>query len=51
LYWLFEALKRDPRHAATRRRLAEFYDAKGDHEKAEAHRKFLPADEKQPKSP
>jgi predicted Zn-dependent protease len=41
LYWLQEALKRDPNHQPSHRVLAEYYESKGDKEKAAAHRSRL----------
>ncbi|MDB5312054.1 MAG: tetratricopeptide repeat protein [Gemmataceae bacterium] len=39
LYWLDQALIRDPRHEPAHRALAEYYEGKGEQEKAEKHRR------------
>ncbi len=39
LYWLYEALDRDPGHARAHRALAAYYERKGDADKANAHRR------------
>lgn len=41
LYWLNQALLRDPGHLATHKALAEHFDRKGQPEKAAAHRRRL----------
>jgi tetratricopeptide (TPR) repeat protein len=41
LFWLDEALKRDPGHEATNRALAEYYEKKGEPAKAAPHRRRL----------
>src|SRR5262249_10583981 len=41
LYWLYEALKRNPTHQATHRLLAEYFESKGEDEKAAPHRRRL----------
>lgn len=41
LFWLHQALKRDPEHQGAHRALAEYYEAKGEKEKARAHRQRL----------
>jgi tetratricopeptide (TPR) repeat protein len=41
MYWLHRALQRDPRHQPTHKVLAEFYESKGNREKAAIHRAFL----------
>ena len=46
LYWLHRALQRDPSHEPTHRILAEFYDSKGNREKAALHRKYLKSETK-----
>ncbi|MCI0457695.1 MAG: tetratricopeptide repeat protein [Gemmataceae bacterium] len=38
--WLESALQEDPRHAATHRALAEYYERNGDKERAEQHRQL-----------
>ncbi len=42
VYWLGQALERDPRQLRAHRALAEHYDKKGDRNQAEAHRRWLP---------
>jgi tetratricopeptide (TPR) repeat protein len=44
LYWLHRALERDPRHRPAHQALAEYYEGKGDLEKAAAHRRHLKPD-------
>ena len=39
LYWLDQALIRDPNHAPAHRALAEYYEKKGDSERAAVHRR------------
>jgi type IV pilus assembly protein PilF len=46
LYWLHRALQRDPLHEPTHKILAEFYDSKGNREKAASHRKYLKSESK-----
>jgi Tfp pilus assembly protein PilF len=41
LYWMDEALSRDPDHQATHRALAEYFETKGDAARAAAHRRRL----------
>jgi tetratricopeptide (TPR) repeat protein len=41
LYWLNQALERDPGHRRSHQVLAEYFERKGDHDKAAAHRRFL----------
>src|SRR5262249_49092889 len=41
LYWLHRALERDSGHPAAHRALADFYEGKGDREKAAFHRHKL----------
>jgi tetratricopeptide (TPR) repeat protein len=41
LYWLHQALNRDPRHGPTHKALADYYEKKGQPEKAAAHRRWL----------
>jgi predicted Zn-dependent protease len=43
VYWLEQALARDPAHRAAHQALAEYYDKKGDREQGAAHRRWLPA--------
>jgi predicted Zn-dependent protease len=43
LYWLHQALRRDPNHQQAHRALADHYDRAGDKEKADSHRKQLRA--------
>jgi tetratricopeptide (TPR) repeat protein len=49
LYWLHQALERDPSHQPTHRLLAEYYEKKGERDKAEAHRRRLTQAERKPK--
>jgi Tfp pilus assembly protein PilF len=46
MYWLHRALQRDPRHQPTHKVLAEFYESKGNREKAAFHRAFLTPENK-----
>jgi tetratricopeptide (TPR) repeat protein len=46
LYWLHRALQRDPSHEPTHKILAEFYEGKGNREKAAFHRKYVKSDTK-----
>jgi tetratricopeptide (TPR) repeat protein len=46
LYWLHRALQRDPSHEPTHKILAEFYESKGNREKAALHRKYLKSETK-----
>jgi tetratricopeptide (TPR) repeat protein len=46
LYWLHRALALDPGHQATHKALAEYYEGKGDTEKAASHRRRLKPDGK-----
>ena len=41
LYWMDEALARDPEHQPTRRALVEYFEKRGDPERAAVHRKHL----------
>jgi tetratricopeptide (TPR) repeat protein len=41
VYWLEQALSRDPAHQSAHQALAEYYDKKGDREQAAAHRRWL----------
>jgi tetratricopeptide (TPR) repeat protein len=41
LYWLNQALRRDPGHQATHKVLAEYYEKKGEQDKAKVHRRQL----------
>jgi tetratricopeptide (TPR) repeat protein len=41
LYWLDQALLKDPNHQPTHRVLAEYYERKGEVDKAAAHRRHL----------
>lgn len=41
LYWLHQALNRAPAHQAAHQALAEFYDAKGERDRAAVHRRRL----------
>jgi tetratricopeptide (TPR) repeat protein len=41
LYWLQQALERDPGHQPTHKLLAEYYESKGDRDKAAVHRRRL----------
>jgi tetratricopeptide (TPR) repeat protein len=41
LYWLDQALARDPGHRPTRQALADYFEKKGDREKAALHRRWL----------
>ncbi len=41
LYWLHQALKRDPDYQPAHQTLADFYDRKGEPEKAASHRSHL----------
>jgi type IV pilus assembly protein PilF len=41
LYWLEQALQRDPTHEPTHRVLADYYERHGEHEKAATHRRWL----------
>jgi type IV pilus assembly protein PilF len=41
LYWLHRALERDPQHQPTHKALAEYYQKKGEVEKAAFHRRHL----------
>jgi tetratricopeptide (TPR) repeat protein len=43
LYWLEKALQRDPNHVPSHRALADYFERKGDHEAAAAHRRWLNA--------
>lgn len=49
LYWLHQALEVDSSHVPTHRALAQYYEKKGDTERAKAHRRWLEeADRKAP---
>jgi predicted Zn-dependent protease len=41
LHWLNQALQRDPAHEPTHRVLADYYERRGEREKAAAHRRWL----------
>jgi tetratricopeptide (TPR) repeat protein len=41
VYWLQQALERDPAHRPAHLLLADYYEKKGDHAKAESHRHWL----------
>jgi predicted Zn-dependent protease len=41
VYWLEQALKRDPRYVPAHKALAEYYKTKGDRAQAAAHRRWL----------
>jgi tetratricopeptide (TPR) repeat protein len=41
LYWLGQALQRDPNHQPSHKALADYFEKKGDSEKAAAHRRRL----------
>jgi tetratricopeptide (TPR) repeat protein len=41
MYWLQRALERDPGHQPTHKLLAEYYESKGEAEKAATHRRHL----------
>jgi tetratricopeptide (TPR) repeat protein len=41
LYWLDQALQRDPAYEPAHRALADYYDARGEHDKAAPHRRRL----------
>jgi predicted Zn-dependent protease len=41
LYWMDEALARDPEHRPTHQALAEYFEKRGDTERAAVHRKHL----------
>ncbi|MBO0700592.1 MAG: hypothetical protein J2P46_19505, partial [Zavarzinella sp.] len=41
LYWMDEALSRDPDHQPTHQFLAEYFEKKGDSERAALHRRHL----------
>lgn len=41
LYWLHQALQRDPVHQSVHKALAEYYEKKGEKEQAETHRRWL----------
>lgn len=45
VYWLHQALERDPTHQPSHRALAEFFQAQGDDTQAAAHRRQLTANE------
>jgi Tfp pilus assembly protein PilF len=46
MYWLRRALALDPAHQPTHKALAEYYESKGDQEKAAYHRRQLKPDGK-----
>jgi tetratricopeptide (TPR) repeat protein len=46
LYWLHRALQHDPEHQPTHKALAEYYESKGEPEKAAVHRRHLKPDGK-----
>ncbi|MFL5341283.1 MAG: tetratricopeptide repeat protein, partial [Gemmataceae bacterium] len=48
VYWLEKALQRDPGHQPAHQTLADFYQSKGEAEKAAAHRRQI--HEAQPKA-
>jgi tetratricopeptide (TPR) repeat protein len=41
VYWLEQALERDPGHVAAHEAMAKYYEKRGDEEKAAVHRRFL----------
>jgi tetratricopeptide (TPR) repeat protein len=41
IHWLTQALERDPHHQPSHRLLAEYYEKKGDHQRAGIHRRWL----------
>ncbi|MCI0683372.1 MAG: tetratricopeptide repeat protein [Gemmataceae bacterium] len=41
LYWLHQALERSPAHAPAHRALADYYESRGDADKAAVHRRRL----------
>jgi tetratricopeptide (TPR) repeat protein len=41
VYWLNQALQQDPANKAAHKALAEYFERKGDHDQAAAHRRFL----------
>ncbi len=41
LYWLHQALRRDPNHQQAHKVLAEYYERAGDKEKADSHRRQI----------
>ena len=43
LYWLDQALLLDPNHQPSHRALADYFEGKGEHEKAATHRRLLTA--------
>lgn len=45
LYWLHQALERDPSHQASHQTLADYYEKQGDAERAQSHRRRLRASE------
>jgi tetratricopeptide (TPR) repeat protein len=45
IFWLHRALQRDPRYQAANKALAEYYESKGDKEKAAEHRGRLTAEQ------
>jgi predicted Zn-dependent protease len=52
VYWLEQALERDPTHQPAHKVLAEYYEKKEDHETAAAHRRWLrePDEKKDPQT-
>jgi tetratricopeptide (TPR) repeat protein len=48
VYWLHQALERDPAHQPAHRALAEHFEKKGEWDKAAAHRRRLTAQERRP---
>jgi tetratricopeptide (TPR) repeat protein len=46
VYWLEQALEREPDHPAAHTALADYYEKKGDQDKATAHRRWLRGDDK-----
>ena len=41
IYWLEQALQRDPRHQASHKALADYYEKQGEPERAAVHRRML----------
>lgn len=51
VYWLDQALLRDPHHQASHRAFAEFFESKGLHERAANHRRRLTESQKKAAAP
>jgi tetratricopeptide (TPR) repeat protein len=51
LYWLHQALRRDPGHQAANKALAEHYESKGDKDQAAQHRNRLKEPDRKVSSP